>query len=139
MGWKSSIIRSLEFFRRRLAGVDALPQLAIMALLTGLLTGAVVLLFRFIVEYSLANWILPANDAEAFEQLSIGARLGMAIGGALVIGLALNRLRPSERRVGVVHVMERLSRHQGYLPAKNTMVQFFGGVVGLISGQSGGR
>ena len=35
--------------------------------------------------------------------------------------------------------MERLSRHQGHLPAKNALVQFFGGILALATGQSGGR
>jgi len=35
--------------------------------------------------------------------------------------------------------MERLSRHQGHLPIRNAIVQFFGGILALISGQSGGR
>ena len=35
--------------------------------------------------------------------------------------------------------MERLSRHQGHLPAGNALVQFFGGAAALLSGQSGGR
>ena len=56
-----------------------------------------------------------------------------------MLGLLLSAMTPSTRRVGVVHVMERLSRHQGYLPLKNTAVQFFGGVIAIASGQSGGR
>ena len=35
--------------------------------------------------------------------------------------------------------MERLTRHQGYLPLRNAVIQFFGGAIALISGQSGGR
>jgi len=34
-------------------------------------------------------------------------------------------MAPSATRVGVVHVMERLSRHQGFLPLRNALVQFF--------------
>ena len=139
MAWKQTLTNSLEFFRRRLAGVDALPQLAVMALITGLLTGLVVLGFRFAIEYSLAEWILPGNNAEGFEELSLLARFALVMGGAFVIGLTLNGMSTSERRVGVVHVMERLSRHQGRLPLRNTAVQFFGGVVALVTGHSGGR
>lgn len=139
MAWKKSTSQFMDFFRRQLAGVDALPQLALLALITGLLTGAVVLGFRVAIEYSLGNWLLPGGDAEAFEQLDIYTRFSTAVLGAGIIGLLLNRLNASERRVGVVHVMERLSRHQGHLPLKNFLVQFFGGIIGLISGQSGGR
>ena len=41
--------------------------------------------------------------------------------------------------VGVVHVMERLAYHEGYLPLKNAFMQFIGGSIALITGQSAGR
>ncbi|MEM6707365.1 MAG: chloride channel protein [Pseudomonadota bacterium] len=129
---------SPDFFRRRLANVEALPQLALLAGLTGLLTGAVILLFRYLIEQVLANWFL-AGDYEAFETLNALQRTGYAVGGALLVGLALAALSRDTRRVGVVHVMERLSRHQGYLPLRNALVQFLGGIAALASGQSGGR
>ncbi|MEM1435977.1 MAG: chloride channel protein [Pseudomonadota bacterium] len=129
---------SLDFFRRKLADVEALPQLALLAVIAGLLTGGVILLFRFLIEGVIGAW-LPDGDYEAYEALPPLIRLAIAIGGALLIGVLLARLRPSARRVGVVHVMERLSRHQGYLPARNALLQFFGGIIALGSGQSGGR
>jgi len=48
-------------------------------------------------------------------------------------------VREGARSVGVVHVLERLARHQGHLPARNLLVQFVGGIIALVSGQSGGR
>lgn len=80
-----------------------------------------------------------AGEVENFEQLSAATRVALLIGSALLIGLALNRYRPGARRVGVVHVMERLTLHQGKLPLKNAVIQFFGGALALIAGQSGGR
>ena len=130
--------RSLEFFRRRLADVEALPQLATLAVLAGLLSGGVIVVFRLIVDVVLAAW-LPGANPENFEGLPTVARVLVPLSGAAVIGLALTRLASHERRVGVVHVMERLSRHQGHLPLKNALVQFIGGILCLVSGQSGGR
>lgn len=131
-------VASLDFFRRKLAGVEALPQLALLAVGAGLLTGAVILAFRMLIENVIAGWAL-AGDYEAFESLSPLLRFASALFGALLLGVLLSPLKPAARRVGVVHVMERLSRHQGYLPLRNTLVQFFGGVIALASGQSGGR
>ena len=113
-----------------------MPQLVILAIATGLFTGLVILLFRVAIDYTLNMFL---GDNEAFELLGYAERLALPIAGALFIGLALNWTTPSEQRVGVVHVMERLGRHQGYLPIRNALVQFFGGIVALISGQSGGR
>jgi len=103
-----------------------------------LLTGTVILLFRVTIDYILGYWLLPAGS-ESFEQLTHIARLALPMLGALVLGLGLSRLSAKNRRVGVVHVMERLSRHQGRLPPRNALVQFFGGIIALISGFSGGR
>ena len=102
------------------------------------MTALVILCFRYLIEYS-GIWLFGMTDAENFEGLDIVLRSAMVIGGALLLGLLMQRYSPSARRVGVVHVMERLSRHQGYLPLRNAVIQFFGGAIALISGQSGGR
>jgi CIC family chloride channel protein len=127
-----------EFFRGRLAHVEALPQLSVLAIAVGLITGVVILSFRAAVDYLLGSWILPAGS-ESFEALDLSDRMLLPVSGALLIGLVFGRLPATDRRVGVVHVMERLSRHQGHLPARNALVQFFGGILALASGQSGGR
>jgi len=118
--------------------VEALPQLAILAVAVGLFTGCVILGFRAVVDSLLDYWILPAGS-ESFEALDTLQRFALPVAGAVVIGILGSRLPATDRRVGVVHVMERLSRHQGHLPAKNAIVQFFGGILALASGQSGGR
>ncbi|MEM8767280.1 MAG: chloride channel protein [Pseudomonadota bacterium] len=109
-----------------------------LAVVVGLFTGVVILLFRASIETLLGLWILP-DGSESFEALLLAERFALPVFGAAIIGLTLTRMDPGERRVGVVHVMERLSRHQGYLPVKNAVVQFFGGILALVTGQSGGR
>lgn len=126
-----------EFFQRRLAHVEALPQLSLLAVAVGLFTGGVILLFRVSVDV-IGGWILPAGS-ESFETLSHLERFALPVIGAILLALFLGRMTASDRRVGVVHVMERLSRHQGHLPVKNALVQFFGGILSLATGQSGGR
>lgn len=127
-----------EFFQRQLANAEALPQLSILAVAVGLFTGLVILLFRFSIDYLQGAWLLPAGP-ESFEALPVAERFVLPLIGAALLGLFLSWLTPNERRVGVVHVMERLSRHQGHLPARNALVQFFGGILALVTGQSGGR
>jgi CIC family chloride channel protein len=114
-----------------------LPQLAILGVLTGIVTAAVILSFRLTIDTSLGY--LLDGDPERFEELSIFSRVIAIMAGAALLALLLQRYRASARRVGVVHVMERLSLHQGYLPLKNAVIQFIGGAIALISGQSGGR
>ena len=128
---------SLEVFRRRLADVDALPQLALLGVITGVFTAGVIISFRLIIDSSLS--FLPSGNPDDFESLPVSLRVGLVLGGAVLLGILLNRYDPSARRVGVVHVMERLSLHQGRLPLRNAVIQFFGGIIALLSGQSGGR
>ena len=109
-----------------------------LAVVAGVFTGFVILVFRLAVDYVLGTWVLE-QGSESFETLAHFERLALPVVGAALLGVMLTRLSPDERRVGVVHVMERLSRHQGYLPTRNALVQFFGGILALISGQSGGR
>ena len=128
---------SLVRFRRRLAHVDALPQLSLLALLAGVLTGLVMIGFRLAVEVPLAA-ALPGGE-EAFETLPPVLVFLTPLLGGLVIGIVFMRLAPERHSVGVTHVMERLARHQGHVPAANAWVQFLGGAVALATGQSGGR
>jgi CIC family chloride channel protein len=51
----------------------------------------------------------------------------------------LHRLAIHDRKVGIVHVMERLNYHQGYISLRSAIVQFACGVLTVISGQSAGR
>jgi len=128
----------IEHVRHRLGNADAVPQLAILGVLAGLSTGLVMLIFRAIVQLPLMAF-LPGHDSENFEGLAVPLRVGLVVGGSLLLGLWLDRVKKRHLSVGVVHVMERLSRHQGRLPLRNAIVQFIGGAAALLTGQSGGR
>ena len=129
---------SLVRFRRQLAYVDALPQLSLLALLAGALTGLVMVAFRLAIELPLAA-LLPGGDKEGFEQLPLATVLLLPLIGGLSLGVIFDRLRSEDRGVGVTHVMERLARHQGHVPGANALVQFTAGILALATGQSGGR
>ncbi len=98
----------------------------------GLFTGLVILVFRSSIDFVLGHWLLP-NGSESFEELAMMQRLLLPVAGGALVGALMTRLPPADQRVGVVHVMERLSRHQGYLPARNAVIQFMGGIIALIS------
>ena len=130
--------RYLQAFQRSLANVDALPQLAVLGLLSGVATGLVILLFRAAIELPLA-YFLPDNDAENFEALGIWTRTLLPLAGAFWIGLLLHYLSAPQRRFGINLVIERLNFHQGYISLRSALHQFALGVLTLVSGQSGGR
>ncbi|MBK1888087.1 MULTISPECIES: chloride channel protein [Marinobacter] len=136
--WHRISERISSVFTRSMSGVDSLPQLAILGLLSGLVTGAVILVFRLAIEWPL-EYFLPGEGSEAFESLDIITRAVLPLAGAFGIGLFLHRLATHDRKVGVVHVMERLNYHQGYITARSAIIQFVVGVSTVITGQSAGR
>ncbi|MBN0989230.1 chloride channel protein [Amphritea pacifica] len=131
---------SLTFahFRNRLAHAEALPQLVLLGIVSGLLSGLLILAFRLLIDLPLEVW-LPDTNSENFEALPTWVRMMLPPGGSIAILILLWKLPPSSRKVGVVHVLERLSYHQGQLPAKNMLVQFFGAAIALLTGHSVGR
>lgn len=131
----------LNRFRTRLADADALPQLAVLGLLSGLLAGGVIILFRLGIELTQSSF-LPGGDTESYEALSMATRFLLPTAGGLLIGLifhALNTAGGGGIQVGIVHVLERLAYHQSHLPLRNFLLQFVGATISLISGHSVGR
>jgi len=129
---------SLEHFRQRLSHVDALPQLVMLGILSGLTTGAVILLFRLAIELP-QQWLLPAGISERFESLSSWQRFLFPLSGSLMLIALLLTLPKMYRSVGIPHLLERLNYHQGHLSFVHLLVQFFGGAIALGSGHSVGR
>ncbi|MBW0148691.1 chloride channel protein [Marinobacter arenosus] len=136
--WHQLTEHLIPVFRRRLSGVDALPQLAVLGLLSGLITGGVILVFRLAIEWPL-EYFLPGEGSESFEELDLLTRGLLPLTGALMLGLMLHRLAIHDRKVGIVHVMERLNYHQGYISLRSAIVQFVSGVATVVTGQSAGR
>ena len=128
---------SIRTFRRRLASIDSVPQFAILGIASGFLTGLVIIAFRLAIEWPLDQ--LLENGPESFETLDPAAAFSLPVAGAILLVLIFTVLSKTNRRVGVIHVIERLARHQGHMPLKNALAQFITGVVALASGQPGGR
>ena len=123
---------------RMSSNFDGLPLLAILGLICGLFSGAIIILFRVIMDGG-ASFIIPSSSLEGFEELSPSLRFGLCVAGGLVVGFLLHIFRGQSKNVGVVHVIERLEYHQGYLPFKNAILQFVTAIISLLSGHSVGR
>ena len=122
-------------FRHQLAHIDALPQLTLLGLLSGILAAALILLFRLGIDLPLEF----LSGSHGLAQLDPFQRFTLIMSGALLIGVIFHFIDPSNRQVSVPHVLERLHRHEGHLPLKNIIVQFIGGILTQVSGQSLGR
>lgn len=130
--------RTLERFRSRLAHSEALPQLAIMAIVCGTATAGIAILFRVAIEWPLAL-TLPSGNSEGFEDLSLPLRLGLPMTGALILCLIYARTSKERHRLGVSEVIDRYQLHQGRFSAGDLVMQFFTGAIALITGHTGGR
>lgn len=129
----------IDRLRLRLGGFDALALMAVIGLICGILAGGSNILFRYFTESSYVLWATDQDSNFDFEHADWLLRLLLPATGGLIVGLLLQQLKPETRRVGVSHVLERMAHHQGHLPAKNAIVQFFLGGLTIASGQSVGR
>lgn len=127
---------SLDYFRERLAHTEALPQLVILGLLSGIATALLISLFRLLVDGPLEYFLGHADD---FESLPGWVRFMLPVAGSLALLAILHNLAPVHRKVGVVHVLERMSYHQGHLPLPNMLNQLMCASIALVSGHSVGR
>lgn len=129
---------SMQHFRHRLAHTEALPQMVVLGIICGLICGVVLGLFRLLLEMPLAH-LLPGNNSENFEGLPTWLRFTLPILGSLLLIAILARLTPAGRKVGVIHLLERMAYHQSKLPFKNAVLQFFAASIALLFGHSTGK
>ena len=132
------IADSLDEFRLQTAKPDALIQLSLLALLVGLLTGITIVVFIVIIDTVLSYW-LPDQIPENFESLPTYTRFLSPVVGTIILAIIFSFAQKEEKVVGVVHVIERLRFHEGYLKVRSFILQFIGACIALISGQSLGR
>ena len=71
---KKLIRKALENLRLRTSRPDALIQLAVLSVIAGLMTGMVIVSFRFLIE-AVQTSFLPYGDPENYEGLPISLRL----------------------------------------------------------------
>ncbi|WP_027855377.1 chloride channel protein [Marinobacterium litorale] len=129
---------SLDNFRQRLYYFEALPQLVVLGILSGLVTGGVIILFRLAIELP-QQWLLPTGIIEHFESLPLWQRFLYPVLGSLLLIMLFKLLPRSSRSVGIPHLLERLNYHQGRLSPVNLVTQFIAGAIALGSGHSVGR
>ena len=135
---KNKISKWVEHSRFRLAGPDALLQLAILGLLTGIVTGVVIVAFRLIVEET-QDFLLPGNGPEGYERLNLGLRFLFPVIAGLLLALMFYKYSNGIRVLGIARVMERMAYHQGYMTIRGFCLQFFGAGIAMIGGHSVGR
>ena len=112
-----------------------LLRISLLGALTGLMAGLLVTLFRFSIELS-QTWLLPDGQVGNYEALPGWLRFLLPVAGALLLALIFERLPAERRAVGVVHLLDYLRFRKQRLPFTNAIVQFFGGLIAIVSGNS---
>lgn len=128
----------LTRLRQYFSSGDLQLKLYILATLTGLLAGGSIVIFRLLIDHVQIS-IFPSGLVEDFASVHWSWVIGMPVIGGLLVGMLFNGLDPKDRGTGVLHVIERLSYHEGRMPLANVIRQFMGAAVALISGHSVGR
>lgn len=116
----------------------SLPKISAIAALIGITAGFVILLFRLLTEYAVVD-LMPGEGHEGFENLSDEMRFLLPVAGALILAVIYKLVAPEYHDVGAPYLLQRLDYHQGYIPFRNTLMQFVGASIALLSGQSAGR
>ncbi len=135
--FKSWLHHKLEALRLHLSRADALIPLSLLGVLSGILTGGIIVLFRMLVEG--VQLELLTGNSENYEILSLEARFLYPVVGSLTIAVIFYFFSKGHHVLGVASVLERMAFHQGYLTLRGFFLQFFGAVVAIISGHSVGR
>ena len=128
----------LDESRIRLARPDALLPLAVLGLLTGLLAGGVIVLFRLLVE-GIQDGILPGDGPENYEALPLWARLVLPLVAAVLLAVMFRWFAKGVHVLGVARVMERMAYHQGQCNGTRLSAAVFGAALAIIGGYSVGR
>lgn len=131
-------LKWLENLNFRLAKPDALLYLAIFGLITGLLSGGVIIIFRLFVESS-QDFILPGKGSENYEALAPWARFIFPVVASVLMAILFYKWSNGIRVLGIARVMERVTFHQGYLTLRGFIIQFLGASLAIIGGHSVGR
>lgn len=113
----------------------SLLGLSAVAVAVGVLSGGVVLLFRWSIESS--QLLFLSDHVGNYEALPPAWRLSLPLAGGILLGLVFERIREPTRRVGVGHVLSALHTPAGErLPIGNALAQFFGGIWSIVTGHS---
>ena len=133
-----SLSRLIDAYRMSVARHDAVPQLALLGIVAGVLAGVTIILFRLLVQW-LHGALTAGGESGNYQLLAPHYRLLLPVAGGLTIGILFALLAAPDRRVGILHILERLAYHQGNLPWRNALVQFVGGAISIACGHSVGR
>lgn len=131
------LCREFEFTTRvRLSLPRTSWQLCLLAVLGGAFSASLIVLFIWSINSIQSLFLTEHNNYTSLHYLS---RLLLPLIGALAIFLFAWSTGYQYVRTGIPFVLHRLKVAYGVIPFRNTLNQFFGGIVSLASGFSVGK
>lgn len=133
----------LAAFRYRLGEHDPLLALAFIGIISGLASGLMIAAFLLGIE-ALTSWVTTSSasilaNTPDFESISAERRALTVLIGCAGLGLLYQLISPKHRYTGLNHTLVRVHKNNGRFSPLNLLVQFFGGIIALGTGASGGR
>lgn len=126
----------LPSLQRRLAFPQTSLQLCVLGMLGGLAASILIILFRLAI-IGLQSFFLDRTDD--FSTVGTDIRWLLPLGAAGLIGLIAWITGYKHYRLGIPFVIHRIKLKYGMMPTRNTLNQFFGGILALAGGFSVGR
>lgn len=130
--------RWLDPWRLQFTQENALIPLSILGVIVGLLSGLLISLFHLLLTAG-QIYGLGLSVAGEYASLPLIWRFLLPVLGAGLLGLAFTAIPPARRTVGISYTLLCFHRNEANLPWQNAVVQFFGGLWGLLVGLSSGR
>lgn len=126
----------LPALQKRLALPQTSLQLCLLGMLGGLIAALLIILFRLAI-IGIQDLFLTKNDD--FTSIDADIRWLLPLAGAVCIGVIALLTGYRHYRLGIPFVIHRIKTAYGIMPFRNTLNQFFGGILALASGFSVGR
>lgn len=126
----------LPSLQRQLALPQTSLQLCVLGMLGGLAAAILIILFRLAI-IGLQSFFLSHTDD--FSSVSADIRWILPLAAAVLIGLLAWLTGYKHYRLGIPFVIHRIKLQYGMMPTRNTINQFFGGILALSGGFSVGR
>ncbi|MCU4676046.1 chloride channel protein [Catenovulum sp. 2E275] len=130
------IEKHLKRLRTQLAYPKISIQLSILGLIAGLCASAFIIAFRWCLDNIQLFYLDTPDD---FTSLEPHFRFILPFIGAGLIALVGVSTQFKYFRLGIPFVIYRLKIFYGMMPLRNTINQFFGGIIAMSSGFSVGR
>lgn len=115
-----------------------LVQLSTLAAIVGGIIGVAITALHRLIDFTRDN-LVPFQQRLSEHAGDGSALFATTLLGGLVVGLFYQLYKTRHHNGGIVHIIERLTYHQGHFPSKNLFLHFVGTALATATHQAVGR